>query len=56
MAGVRTRVGLRFRGTVAEVLTTMPLRAMTLAGLRSALNNRFGIEEQSELVKVQLSE
>ena len=43
------------RGVVAEVLTTMPPGAMTLAGLRSARSNRFGIEQQSELVKVQLS-
>ena len=43
------------RGTAAEVLTTMPPGAMTLAGLRSALSNRFGIEQQSELVKAQLS-
>ena len=43
------------RGVAAEVLTTMPPGAITLAGLRSALSNRFGIEQQSELVKAQLS-
>ena len=43
------------RGAAAKVLTTMPLGATMLAGLRSALNNRFGIEQQSELVKAQLS-
>ena len=39
----------------AEVLTTMPPGGIMLAGLRSALNNRFGVEQQSELVKAQLS-
>ena len=43
------------QGVVAEVLTTLPPGAITLAGLRSALNNRFGIEQQSELVKTQLA-
>ena len=43
------------RGAAAEVLTTMPPGAMTLAGLRLALSNQFGIEQQSELVKAQLS-
>ena len=43
------------RGTADEVLTTMPPGWITLAGLRSALNHRFGVEQQSELVKAQLS-
>ena len=43
------------RGAAAEVLTTMPLGAITLADLRSARNNQFWIEQQSELVKAQLS-
>ena len=43
------------RDVAAEVLTTLPPGAITLAGLRSALNNRFGIEQQSELVKTQLA-
>ena len=37
------------------VLTTLPPGAITLAGLRLALNNRFGIEQQSELVKTHLA-
>ena len=36
------------RGVAAEVLTTLPPGAITLAGLPSALNNLFGIEQQSE--------
>ena len=43
------------RGMAAEVLTTMPPGGIMFAGLRSALNNRFGVEQQSELVKAQLS-
>ena len=43
------------RGVAAEVLATMPPGVMMLASLRSALSNRFGIEQQSELVKAQLS-
>ena len=43
------------RGAAADVLTTMPPGGITLSGLRSALNNRFGVEQQSELVKAQLS-
>ena len=42
-------------GTAAEVMTTMPPGGITLAGLHSALNNHFGVEQQSELVKAQLS-
>ena len=42
-------------GVAAEVLTTLTPGAITLAGLRSDLNNRFGIEQQSELVKTQLA-
>ena len=41
-------------GVAAMVLTTLPPGAITLAGLRLALNNRFGIEQQSELVKTHL--
>ena len=43
------------RGAATEVLTMMPPGGITLAGLRSALNNRFGVEQQSKLVKAQLS-
>ena len=46
---------LALHGAAAEVLTTMPPGGITLAGLRSALNNQFGVEQQSELVKAQLS-
>ena len=42
------------RGAASEVLTTIPLEGATLADLYSALNNRFGMEQQSELVKAQL--
>ena len=57
MAGAWTRA-LRISQRhceAAEVLTTMPTGGITLAGLLSALNSRFGVEQQSELVKAQLS-
>ena len=38
-----------------NVLTMMPPGGITLAGLHSALNNCFGVEQQSELVKAQVS-
>ena len=51
----RMHLGAALRGVAAEILTTLPPGAITLAGLRSALNNRFGIEQQSELVKTQFA-
>ena len=41
-------------GAASEVLTTLPLEGVTPADLYSALNSRFGVEQQSELVKAQL--
>ena len=46
---------MALRGTASEVLITIPSGGVTLSSLHSALNNRFGVEQQSELVKAQLS-
>ena len=43
------------RGAAREVLTTVPEDGETLEDLYSALKNRFGMDQQSELVKAQLS-
>ena len=43
------------RGTALEVLTTVPSEGVTLEDLHSALKNRFGMDQQSELVKAQLN-
>ena len=50
-----THLVAALHSAVAGVLTTMPPGGITLAGLRLTLNNRFGVEQQSELVKAQLS-
>ena len=42
-------------GTALEVLTTVPSEGVTLEDLHSALKNRFGMDQQSELVKAQLN-
>ena len=43
------------RGAALEVLTTVPSEGVTLEDLHSALKNRFGMDQQSELVKAQLN-
>ena len=43
------------RGAASEVLTTLPLEGVTPADVYSAINNQFGMGQQSELVKAQLS-
>ena len=43
------------RGTALEVLTMVPSEGVTLEDLHSARKNRFGMDQQSEVVKAQLS-
>ena len=52
----RAQLTAALRGAASEVLTTITWEGATLEDLYSALNNRFGMEQQSELVKAQLSE